>query len=60
MEGRGHLQTAKNCRTSVEMMEKYYAAHIKTALDAVAINLMRRKKNQNMNAEQEATQNAQA
>ena len=40
------------------MMEKYYAAHIKTALDAVAINLMRRKKN--MNAEQEATQNAQA
>jgi hypothetical protein len=53
-------QIAKNCRTSVEMMEKYYAAHIKTALDAVAINLMRRKKNQNMNAEQEATQNAQA
>jgi hypothetical protein len=33
-------------------------AHIKTALDAVAINLMRRKKN--MNAEQEAPQNAQA
>ena len=53
-------QIAKNCRTSVEMMEKYYAAHIKTALDAVAINLMRRKKNKNMNAEQEATQNAQA
>ena len=25
------------------MMEKYYAAHIKTALDALAINLMRRK-----------------
>jgi hypothetical protein len=42
------------------MMEQYYAAHIKTALDAVAINLMRRKKNKNMNAEQEATQNAQA
>jgi hypothetical protein len=53
-------QIAKNCRTSVEMMEKYYAAHIKTALDAVAINLMRRKKNKNINAEQEATQNAQA
>jgi hypothetical protein len=42
------------------MMEKYYAAHIKTALGAVAINLMRREKNKNMNAEQEATQNAQA
>ena len=53
-------QIAKNCRTSVERMEKYYAAHIKTALDAVAINLMRSKKNKNMNAEQEATQNAQA
>jgi hypothetical protein len=39
------------------MMEKYYAAHIKTALDAVAINLMRREKNKNKNtnAEQEAT-----
>ena len=41
-------------------MEKYYATHIKTAPDAVAISLMRRKKNKNMNAEQEATQNAQA
>ena len=37
------------------MMEKYYVAHIKTALDAVAINLMRRKKNKNTNPEQEAT-----
>jgi len=37
------------------MMEKYYAAHIKTGLDAVAINLMRRKKNKNTNPEQEAT-----
>jgi hypothetical protein len=37
------------------MMEKYYAAHIRTALDAVAINLMRQKKNKNTNPEQEAT-----
>jgi hypothetical protein len=36
-------QIAKNCRTSVEMIEKYYAAHIKTSLDAAAINVMRRK-----------------
>jgi hypothetical protein len=36
------------------MMEKYYAAHIRTALDAVAINLMRQKK-KNTNPEQEAT-----
>ena len=41
------------------MMEKYYAANIKTALDAAAINFMRRKKNKNMNAEPEATQKAQ-
>jgi hypothetical protein len=34
-------QIAKNCRTSVEMIEKYYAAHLKTKLDAAAINIMR-------------------
>jgi hypothetical protein len=30
----------------VEIIEKYYAAHIKTSLDAAAINVMRPKKNQ--------------
>jgi hypothetical protein len=30
---------------SVEMIEKYYAAHIKTSLDSVAINVMRKKRN---------------
>jgi integrase len=39
MEGADIYQIAKNCRTSVEMIEKYYAAHIKTALDASAINV---------------------
>ena len=34
MEGADIYQIAKNCRTSVEMIEKYYAAHIKTRLDA--------------------------
>jgi len=34
---------AKNCRTSVEMIEKHYAAHIKDALDASAINTRRPK-----------------
>ena len=43
MEGADIYQIAKNCRTSVEMMEKYYAAHIKTNLDAAAINIMRPK-----------------
>jgi hypothetical protein len=41
MEGADIYQIAKNCRTSVEMIEKYYAAHIKTRLDATAINVMR-------------------
>jgi len=39
MEGAGIYQIAKNCRTSVEMIEKYYATHIKTRLDASVINV---------------------
>ncbi len=39
MEGADIYQIAKNCRTSVEMIEKYYASHIKTSLDAAAINI---------------------
>ena len=41
MEGADIYQIAKNCRTSVEMIEKFYAAHIKTTLDAAAINVRR-------------------
>lgn len=41
MEGADIYQVAKNCRTSVEMIEKYYAAHIKTSLNAAAINVRR-------------------
>src|SRR6202035_3561793 len=43
MEGADIYQIAKNCRTSVEMIEKFYAAHIKNALDAAAINVVRPK-----------------
>jgi len=39
MEGADIYQIAKNCRTSVEMIEKFYAAHIKSTLDAAAINV---------------------
>jgi integrase len=39
MEGADIYQIAKNCRTSVEMIEKYYASHIKTSLNAAAINV---------------------
>jgi integrase len=43
MEGADIYQIAKNCRTSVEMIEKFYAAHIKNRLDASAINVRRPK-----------------
>jgi hypothetical protein len=43
MEGVDIYQIAKNCRTSVEMIEKYYAAHIKNRPDASAINVRRTK-----------------
>jgi integrase len=39
IEGADIYQIAKNCRTSVEMIEKFYAAHIKTMLNAAAINV---------------------
>ena len=39
MEGADIYQIAKNCRTSVEMIEKYYASHIKNMVDASAINV---------------------
>lgn len=39
MEGADIYQIAKNCRTSVEMIEKFYASHLKNTLDASAINV---------------------
>ena len=39
MEGADIYQIAKNCRTSVEMIEKFYASHIKNTLDTSAINI---------------------
>lgn len=43
MEGADIYQVAKNCRTSVEMIEKYYASHIANTLDASAINVRKQK-----------------
>lgn len=42
MEGADIYQIAKNCRTSVEMIEKYYASHIANTLDASAINVRKK------------------
>lgn len=39
LEGADIYQIAKNCRTSVEMIEKHYAVHLKNSLDAAAINV---------------------
>jgi hypothetical protein len=39
MEGADIYQVANNCRTSVEMIEKHYAIHLKNTLDAAAINV---------------------
>jgi integrase len=43
MEGANVHQIANNCRTSVKMIEEFYAAHIKDRLDAAAINVQRPK-----------------
>ncbi|MCI5076440.1 site-specific integrase [Oricola sp.] len=42
LEGADIYQIAKNCRTSVEMIEKHYAVHLKNTLDARAINVRRK------------------
>jgi integrase len=44
MEGADIYQIAKNCRTSVEMIEQFYAAHLKNTLDASAINVRKSRK----------------
>lgn len=43
MEGADIYQIAKNCRTSVEMIEKFYASHIKNAIDASAVNVRKQR-----------------
>jgi integrase len=41
MEGADVYQIAKNCRTSVKMIEEFYASHIKNMVDAAVINVRR-------------------
>ncbi len=41
LEGADIYQVAKNCRTSVEMIEKHYAVHLKNSIDAAAVNVRR-------------------
>lgn len=41
MEGADVYQIAKNCRTSVQMIEQFYASHIKNTVDASVVNVRR-------------------
>jgi integrase len=41
IEGADVYQIAKNCRTSVKMIEDFYASHIKNTVDAAIINVRR-------------------
>ncbi len=44
LDGADIYQLAKNCRTSVEMIQKHYAAHLKNVVDASAINIRKARK----------------
>ena len=44
MEGADVYQIAKNCRTSVKMIEDFYASHIKNMVDASVVNVRRSKR----------------
>jgi integrase len=41
MEGADVYQVAKNCRTSVQMIEEFYASHIKNMVNAADVNVRR-------------------
>lgn len=43
LEGADIYQVAKNCRTSVEMIEKYYGRHLQNTIDASAVNVRKAK-----------------
>ncbi|WP_207893369.1 hypothetical protein [Sphingomonas sp. PP-CE-1G-424] len=45
MEGADVYAVARNCRTSVEMIQKHYAAHIKNMISAASVNVRRAKPN---------------
>lgn len=44
LEGADIYQVAKNCRTSVEMIEKHYAAHLKDMIDTSLVNVRKPKR----------------
>lgn len=47
LEGADIYRIAKNCRTSVEMIEKHYAAHLKDMIDTSLVNVRKTQKRKN-------------
>jgi hypothetical protein len=41
LEGANIHQVANNCRTSIQMIEQFYASHIKERINAADINMQR-------------------
>jgi len=54
MDGADIYQIAKNCRTSVEMIERHYAVHLRTTLDTAAINVRRSRPRKSNNKEEKS------
>jgi integrase len=54
LEGADIYQVAKNCRTSVEMIEKHYAAHLKDMIDTSLINVRKERQQLKDQADDEA------
>lgn len=46
MQGAEPYEVAKNCRTSMEMIEKHYAVHIKNRINTLSLNVVKAKPNQ--------------
>ena len=58
MDGADVYQIAKNCRTSVKMIEEFYASHIKNMVDASAINVRRSRQPNGRSARQNRAKTA--
>lgn len=52
LDGAPVYDIAKNCRTSTEMIENFYAVHLKNSLNAASINVRKPKKKNNKNKEE--------
>lgn len=52
LDGAPIYDIAKNCRTSTEMIEGFYAVHLKNTLNAASINVRKTKKKNNKNKEE--------